>query len=72
MKKKYKQTICFDIDNTICKTLNSDYHKSKPITKAIKKLIAYLMMDILLYFLLQDLWVGTMKTLIYLKSRDLI
>ena len=55
MKKKYKQTICFDIDNTICKTLNSDY-KSKPITKAIKKLIAYLMMDILLYFLLQDFW----------------
>tara|TARA_B110000459_G_C16195614_1_gene309921 strand:+ start:26 stop:394 length:369 start_codon:yes stop_codon:yes gene_type:complete len=38
MKKKYKQTICFDIDNTICKTLNSDYHKSKPITKAIKKI----------------------------------
>ena len=31
-----KKTICFDIDNTICKTIKSDYKKSKPIIKNIK------------------------------------
>lgn len=31
-----KKTICFDIDNTICKTIKSDYEKSKPIKKNIK------------------------------------
>ena len=31
-----KKTICFDIDNTICKTVKSDYKKSKPIVKNIK------------------------------------
>lgn len=31
-----KKTICFDIDNTICKTIKSDYKKSKPILKNIK------------------------------------
>ena len=34
MKKKI--TFCFDIDNTICKTKNSDYKKSKPDIAAIK------------------------------------
>ena len=28
--------ICFDIDNVICKTHNSDYKKSTPIKKNIK------------------------------------
>ena len=28
--------ICFDIDNVICKTIKSDYKKSKPIIKNIK------------------------------------
>lgn len=32
MKKK---TFCFDLDNVLCKTLNNDYKKSKPIKKNI-------------------------------------
>tara|TARA_B110001452_G_scaffold235071_1_gene213689 strand:+ start:812 stop:1180 length:369 start_codon:yes stop_codon:yes gene_type:complete len=35
MKVKNMKTICFDIDNTICKTVNSDYKNSKPIIKNI-------------------------------------
>jgi hypothetical protein len=35
MKKK---TICFDIDNVICLTKNSNYRKSLPIKSAIKKI----------------------------------
>ena len=35
MKKK---TICFDIDNVICLTKNSNYKKSLPIKSAIKKI----------------------------------
>ena len=31
-----KKIICFDIDNTICKTIGSNYKKSKPILKNIK------------------------------------
>lgn len=31
-----KLTICFDIDNVICKTLNSNYKKSIPIKKNIQ------------------------------------
>lgn len=34
LKKKY----CFDIDGVICQTNLSDYKKSKPIRKAIKKI----------------------------------
>ena len=37
MKSK-KKIICFDIDNVICKTTNSNYKRSKPIKKAIKKI----------------------------------
>ncbi len=37
MKSKRK-IICFDIDNVICKTENSNYKRSKPIKKAIKKI----------------------------------
>ena len=32
MKKKI---FIFDLDNTICKTINSDYKNSKPIKKTI-------------------------------------
>ena len=35
MKNKIK-TICFDIDNTICKSYKNDYQKSKPIKRNIK------------------------------------
>jgi len=38
MIKKNRKTICFDIDNVICITSNSNYKKSKPIKKAIKKI----------------------------------
>jgi capsule biosynthesis phosphatase len=31
-----KKTICFDIDNTICKTIKSDYKNSKAIVKNIE------------------------------------
>ena len=31
-----KKTICFDIDNTICTTIGSNYKKSKPIIRNIK------------------------------------
>ena len=31
-----KKTICFDIDNVICKTIKSNYKNSKPILKNIK------------------------------------
>lgn len=30
--------IYVDIDNTICETIGSDYHNSKPITKNISKI----------------------------------
>jgi len=33
--KKIKKTICFDIDNVICRTINSNYKKSTPIKKNI-------------------------------------
>lgn len=32
---KYKKILCFDIDNTICKTKKNHYKKSKPIKKNI-------------------------------------
>lgn len=32
-----KKIICFDIDNVLCRTKNSNYKKSKPILSAIKK-----------------------------------
>tara|TARA_A100000164_G_C21653567_1_gene651465 strand:+ start:201 stop:557 length:357 start_codon:yes stop_codon:yes gene_type:complete len=35
MSKK-KKIICFDIDNTICKTVGSNYKNSEPILKNIK------------------------------------
>tara|TARA_B100000941_G_C28500606_1_gene553931 strand:+ start:206 stop:562 length:357 start_codon:yes stop_codon:yes gene_type:complete len=35
MKKKIK-VICFDIDNTICRTAGSNYKNSKPIIENIK------------------------------------
>ena len=35
MKKKI-EVICFDIDNTICRTVGSNYKNSKPIIKNIK------------------------------------
>jgi len=35
---KKKKTICFDIDNVICLTKNSNYKKSLPIKSAIKKI----------------------------------
>ena len=35
MIKKNKKTYCFDIDNTICRTIKSNYKKSKPIKKNI-------------------------------------
>lgn len=31
-----KRTFCFDLDNTICKTVGSKYENSKPILKNIK------------------------------------
>tara|TARA_B100000029_G_C17315095_1_gene865914 strand:- start:216 stop:566 length:351 start_codon:yes stop_codon:yes gene_type:complete len=31
-----KLTICFDLDNTLCKTKKSDYKNSRPILKNIK------------------------------------
>ena len=31
-----KKTICFDVDNVICKTNKSDYKNSKPIVKNIE------------------------------------
>ena len=37
MKIKRK-TICFDIDNVICKTKNSNYKKSRPNKRVIKKI----------------------------------
>lgn len=37
--KKIKKTICFDLDNVICKTnKKKEYIKSKPNLKAIKKI----------------------------------
>ncbi len=35
---KSKKIICFDIDNVICKTKNSNYKKSKPIKNSIQKI----------------------------------
>lgn len=36
MLKKYKKIICFDLDNTICKTKKNFYKNSLPIKKNIK------------------------------------
>ena len=36
MKKKLGKILCFDIDNVICKTKQSNYKNSKPIHKNIK------------------------------------
>ena len=33
-----KIIICFDIDNTICKTIGNKYHLAKPISSKIKKI----------------------------------
>ena len=30
-----KKILCFDLDNTLCKTVGKDYRKSKPIQKNI-------------------------------------
>ena len=30
------KTFCFDLDNTLCDTVNSQYEKSKPKKNAIK------------------------------------
>jgi len=38
MNKKYKKTICLDIDNTICTTPKNNYSLSKPNIKAIRKI----------------------------------
>jgi len=35
MKKNKKKTICFDIDNVICKTEGTNYKNSKPNKKVI-------------------------------------
>ena len=37
-KKNLKKVLCFDIDNTICKTLGNNYKKSTPHLKSIKKI----------------------------------
>ena len=34
MKNK-KKVLCFDLDNVICKTIDNNYKKSKPIKKVI-------------------------------------
>ena len=34
---KYVKKICFDLDGTLCTTINGDYFNSKPIPKAINK-----------------------------------
>ena len=34
---KYK-TFCFDIDNTICKTIGNNYHLSKPYPRAVRRI----------------------------------
>jgi hypothetical protein len=36
MKIKSEKILCFDIDNVICKTKDSDYKNSKPIQRNIK------------------------------------
>ena len=33
-----KKTICFDLDNVICRTTNNDYKNSKPKKEVIKKI----------------------------------
>ncbi len=35
--KKYVKKICFDLDGTLCQTINGDYNNSKPIIEAINK-----------------------------------
>ena len=35
--KKYVKKICFDLDGTLCNTVNGDYINSKPIPEAINK-----------------------------------
>ena len=34
--KKFTKSLCFDLDNTLCKTKGSDYLNAKPIIKNIK------------------------------------
>lgn len=35
-KKKFKKTICFDIDGVICETYKNDYENAKPIIKSVE------------------------------------
>ena len=61
MKSKLKnKTICFDLDNVICKTDNKkNYKNSKPIKLAIKK-VNDLKKIIKLLYLPQEEWVDIM------------
>ena len=36
LKNKKVRTLCFDLDNTICKTKGNIYKKSKPINQVVK------------------------------------
>ena len=36
--KNFKKILCFDIDNTICKTIGRNYSNAKPIKKKIKQI----------------------------------
>ena len=56
---KLNKKICFDIDNVICETHNSDYKNSKPIYAAINKINSCLK-KIQLYYSRQDIWEGQM------------
>ena len=57
-----KTIICFDLDNTICKTVNK-YSQAKPFNSKIKKLITYMTTDIILKFSLQDIWEDVLRIL---------
>ena len=64
-----KTIICFDLDNTICKTVGNKYSQAKPFNSKIKKLITYMTTDIILKFSLQDIWEDVMRILNVLKKR---
>ena len=56
--KNLNKSICLDIDNVICKTIKSNYKKSKPIKKNIKFINHLYDQGHTTKFLLQDIWEG--------------
>ena len=62
--------ICFDLDNTLCKTTKNNYYKSTPIKKNISILTNY--ESGYMIKTLQDLWADQGEFIKSKKDKDTI